>query len=154
MVVHFAYGSNMNRTMMRTRCPSAMALGTARLPGWRFLITQDGYASILPASGDIVHGVLWRLSARDLAAVNAYEGLHAGLYRRHTLSVLAGSRRRQALAYIARANGEGLPRPGYLGLVVAAARDWDLPDDYIEALARWSPSRWRGERAAETGELA
>ena len=145
----------MSRKLMRARCPAAAALGAAQLAGWRFLITQDGYASIQPAAGEVVHGVLWRLSPRDLAAVNAYEGLRVGLYRRRTLPVRGDAGQRvKALTFIARANGEGPPRPGYLDLVVAAARDWDLPDDYVQALARWSPSRWRGARAADTGELA
>src|ERR1700704_1943306 len=94
MVLHFAYGSNMSRTLMRARCASAAARGTAQLPGWRFLITQDGYASIVPAAGATVHGVLWRLAPRDLAAINAYEALSVGLYRRCTLPVLDGGGQR------------------------------------------------------------
>src|SRR5258706_5321324 len=153
MVVHFAYGSNMSRTLMCAHCAAAAARGTAQLPRWRFLITRDGYASIVPAVGETVHGVLWQVSPRDLAAINVYEGLSVGLYRRRTLPVLNGfGRRVTALSYIARANGEGRPRPGYLDLVVAAARDWQLPDDYIRMLARWAPSGWCGARATEAGE--
>jgi hypothetical protein len=37
--------------------------------------------------------------------------------------------------------------------VVEAARDWDLPERYIRSLRRWSPSRWRGTRARDTGEV-
>ena len=29
MIVHFAYGSNMSRSLMRKRCPGAAALGVA-----------------------------------------------------------------------------------------------------------------------------
>ena len=72
-MLHFAYGSNMDAAAMRRRCPGAEPLGTARLHNWRFVVTRDGYASVTPAPGQVVHGVLWRLGARDLAAVNAYE---------------------------------------------------------------------------------
>jgi hypothetical protein len=58
-----------------------------------------------------------------------------------------------ALIYIARRRGEGLPRPGYITLVVEAAREWQLPESYIHSLARWAPSRWRGARAKDTGEV-
>jgi len=144
----------MSRALMRARCRAAAALGTAQLAGWRFLITQDGYASIEPAAGEVVHGVLWRLTPRDLAAIVAYEALAVGLYRRRALAVRTDAGRRvQALTFIARATGEGRPRAGYLDLVVAAARDWGLPDGYIRVLARRSRSRWRGPRAAEIGEL-
>ena len=39
-----------------------------------------------------------------------------------------------ALVYFARPGGEGRPKPGYIELVIAAAREWDLPDAYIRAL--------------------
>jgi gamma-glutamylcyclotransferase (GGCT)/AIG2-like uncharacterized protein YtfP len=153
MTLHFAYGSNMSRTMMTARCPTARALGTATLQGWRFVITADGYASIVPLADASVHGVLWRLGARDLAAVNAYESVESGLYRRRTLPVLCEAGRRAALVYVARSRNAGRPRPGYLDMIVAAARDWELPESYIRSLERWATSQWRGVRAVETGEL-
>ncbi|HXW23776.1 MAG TPA: gamma-glutamylcyclotransferase family protein, partial [Xanthobacteraceae bacterium] len=87
MTLHFAYGSNMSRALMQRRCPGARALGPARLDGWRFTIMREGYASIVPAAGAAVHGVAWRLSPRDLAALNAYESLDRGLYLRRVLPV-------------------------------------------------------------------
>ena len=38
MTFHFAYGSNMSRTLMGARCPGAVALGIATLSGWGFVI--------------------------------------------------------------------------------------------------------------------
>lgn len=153
-MLHFAYGSNMDRAAMLRRCPGARPIGPARLDAWRFLVTRDGYASIAPAPGEVVHGVLWRLGPRDLAALNAYESLDSGLYRRRMLAVRRDGRRLQALVYVARERGAGRPRPGYQDVVVAAARAWSLPEDYISALARWSSSRLSAARAAETGEVA
>jgi hypothetical protein len=152
-MLHFAYGSNMSRALMRARCPDAEALGVATLAGWRFVVNPDGFGSIAPQPGTIVHGVLWRLSARDVAAVNAYESVDSGLYLRRHLVVRCGAQPATALVYIARRQGEGQPRPGYIDVVVEAARDWDLPDDYVRALARWAPPRWRRARPRDTGEL-
>jgi hypothetical protein len=151
-MLHFAYGSNMSVRHMRARCPGAEPLGTATLAGWRFVINPEGYGSIEPRAGGLVCGVLWRLTPRDLAAINAYENVAGGLYNRRMLPVLRKSWREAALVYIARRRGEGLPRPGYIDLVVAAARDWKLPERYISSLQRWSPPRWRGARAKDTGE--
>jgi gamma-glutamylcyclotransferase (GGCT)/AIG2-like uncharacterized protein YtfP len=153
VTLHFAYGSNMSRALMLRRCPGAQALGVATLAGWRFVINPDGYGSIAPQPGALVHGVLWRLSARDLAAVDAYESVESGLYLRRQLAVRCGAQPATALVYVARRPGEGQPRPGYIELVVDAARDWQLPEDYIRTLARWAPSRWRGARPRDTGEL-
>ena len=153
MTLHFAYGSNMSRALMGARCPRAEAIGTATLSGWRFVINPEGFGSIAPHPGERVYGVLWRLSARDLAAINAYENVDSGLYVRRQLSVRCGAMQATALVYIARRRGEGLPRPGYIPLVVEAAREWQLPEAYIHALARWAPSRWAGARAKDTGEV-
>jgi AIG2-like family len=153
MTLHFSYGSNMSRALMVMRCPDARALGIATLPGWRFVITTDGVGSIAPQPGGIVYGVLWRLSPRDLAAINAYESLDSGLYVRRVLPVQQEARRFAALAYVARWRGEGRARPAYVHVVVEAAREWGLPEPYIAKLQRWSPSGFRGVRAKDTGEL-
>jgi hypothetical protein len=97
--------------------------------------------------------VLWRLGARDLAAINSYEGIDTGLYIRRMVPVRHAGSLRPALVYILRRPGEGTPRPAYIALVVAAARDWGLPQRYIRVLQRWSPSGWRGARAKDTGEI-
>jgi cation transport regulator ChaC len=152
-MLHFAYGSNMSRALMGARCPTAEPLGTATLRGWRFVINPDGFGSLTPRPGGVVRGVLWRLNARDLAAVNAYESIGSGLYLRRLLPVRSANRQTSALVYIARRQGEGMPRPGYLELVIAAARDWNLPEPYIRALGRWAPSGFRGARARDTGEV-
>jgi hypothetical protein len=154
MTLHFAYGSNMSRALMRPRCPDARELGRAVLADHRFLISTDGYATVMPAPGERVHGILWRLTARDRAALNGYERIDAGLFSVRTMPVRAGTRSLAALVYVGRSRADGRPRPGYLELVVAAAREVGLPDAYVRALARWSPSRWRGPRVPEMGEFA
>jgi gamma-glutamylcyclotransferase (GGCT)/AIG2-like uncharacterized protein YtfP len=152
MTLHFAYGSNMSRALMQRRCPGARALGPARLDGWRFVVMRAGYASVAPAPGAAVHGVVWRLSPRDLAALNAYENLDRGLYVRRVLPVRIGTRRRPALVYVAPGRARGRPQPGYQELVIAAAREWNLPAGYVATLARWMPG-YRGALGVATGEM-
>ena len=153
MTLHFAYGSNMSRALMAARCRGAQAIGTATLAGWRFVINPDGFGSIAPQPGGCVHGVLWRLTARDLAAINAYESVDSGLYVRRRLAVRCGDAQAVALVYVTRRQGSGTPRPGYVELVVDAAREWELPEPYVRSLARLATSRWRGARAKSTGEV-
>jgi cation transport regulator ChaC len=153
MTLHFAYGSNMCRAAMGRRCPGAVALGPAILEGWRFVIGVGGYGSIEPAPGGIVHGVLWRLGARDLAAINAYEGVDTGVYLRRIVPVRHGGRLQPALVYVVRRPGHGKPRPAYIQTIVKAAHAWKLPQAHIQALQRWSPGRLAGARAKEAGEV-
>jgi cation transport regulator ChaC len=150
---YFAYASNLSRALMRGRCPSAVALGTADLPGWRFVITAEGFGSIVPQPGARVHGVLWQLGARELAAMNAYEAIDSGLYVRRTVSVRCTGRLVPALVYVSPRRGGGVPRPAYIRLVAEAAREWRLPEPYIRSIRRWSTSRWQGARAKGTGEF-
>ncbi|MBI4274919.1 MAG: gamma-glutamylcyclotransferase [Rhizobiales bacterium] len=152
-MLYFAYGANMDREGMARRCPGAVAQGLAALEGYRIFITRDGYASVTRAAGACVHGVVWRITPRDLAALNAFESLESGLYRRVMLPVRVGEGRANALVYVGRSSGEGRPRPGYIELVVAAARDWDLPLGYIESVARLAPGGFRGARAVETRDI-
>jgi gamma-glutamylcyclotransferase (GGCT)/AIG2-like uncharacterized protein YtfP len=152
MTLYFAYGANMEREAMRRRCPGATALGVARLVGWRYLIAQ-GYGSAVPASGRSVFGVLWRLTPRDLAALNIFESLDSGLYRRVMLTVQAGASAKRVLVYVGRRRGRDRPMPGYQERLIEAATAWHLPPRYIAELRRLAPA-YRGARPAETGELA
>jgi hypothetical protein len=153
MALYFAYGSNMSRALMRRLCPTAKEVGTAVLEGHRFVITADGFASIERHMGVVVHGVLWQLTPRDFAALNIYESVGTGLYHRRRFPVCYGRRQCNAFVYVARPRGPGKPRPGYLELVIAAARDWNLPQPYVSELARWSSSGLNAARSLDSGEI-
>lgn len=154
MTVYFAYGSNMSRAGMKARCPGARAIGTGVLRSFRFIIMTNGYASVMRATDAIVHGVVWRITPRDLAALNAYENLDSGLYRRAMLPVATAAGTVSALVYLGCEEKEGRPRPGYMSLVIEAAREWQFPAEYIANLERCSPGAWQGSRAAEAGDIA
>lgn len=152
MIVYFAYGANMSVAAMRRRCPGAHAVGPAVLEGFRFFVGREGWGSVRPSRGDNVHGILWRVSVRDLAALHAYELLHKGLYDLRRLPVLHDGRRVPALIYLLRSRVPGRPRPGYIESIAAAAREWTLPERYIRAVERWSPSGFAGAREVDAGE--
>jgi AIG2-like family len=139
---------------MRRRCPGARAVGPAILQGYRFFVGIDGWGSVRPSAGYTVHGVLWRLTARDLAALHAYELLHQGLYDVRRLPVRSGALRRTAMIYRLRRRANGRPKPGYIEMIAAAARNWKLPERYIRSVERLSTSRWTGARVIDAGELA
>jgi len=139
VILHFAYGSNMSRLVMRKHAPRAQPLGIAALANYRFLITTDGYASVEPKRANIVYGVLWRLASGDRATLDAWENVAGGLYRAEVLPVRHAARRWSALTYVARPSGTGLARAGYMELVIAAALEWRLPAAYTHSLRRWLP---------------
>ena len=71
------------------------------------------------------------------------------------------NRRVPALVYRARPSGMGgskhrpkhRPKPGYLELVIAAARQWELPDAYLDTVRHWSRARSFGTDARKIGEF-
>ncbi len=153
-MLHFAYGSNMHRGVMRKHAPTALPLGLARLADHRFVITADGYASVAPARRHSVYGVLWRLTPRDRVTLDLWENIAAGQYRAEMLPVLQGGRRRPALVYLARQRPVGRPKAGYMEIVVEAARTLELPKDYVASLKGWLPVRSLGSGYRKLGELA
>jgi gamma-glutamylcyclotransferase (GGCT)/AIG2-like uncharacterized protein YtfP len=140
-MLHFAYGSNMYHALMRKHAPAASPLGVAKLANYRFVITADGYASVDPARARTVHGVLWRLTPRDRVTLDLWENIASGLYRAEILPVQFAGGHRSALVYVARRRPVGRPKPGYMEIVVKAARASDLPAAYIASLERWLPTR-------------
>jgi hypothetical protein len=140
-MLHFAYGSNMHRAVMRRHAPNAEPIGIASLANYRFVITADGYASVDPARTHVVHGVLWRLTPRDRVSLDAWENIAGGRYSAKILPALAAGRRVSVLVYLARPRGPGRPRAGYMELVLEAAHEWRLPADYITSLQRWLPAQ-------------
>ena len=132
---YFAYGSNMDVQQMAVRCPDAVVVGTACLPGHRFLINTHGVATVVPSQGEVVYGVLWEISKADEASLDHYEGVASGFYRKLTARVRHPIRTEaDALVYVASDERPGLARPGYLERVVLAGEHHRLPADYIAAL--------------------
>jgi hypothetical protein len=153
-MLHFAYGANMDRAVMHKYAPAAEPLGVAALPHHRFIVTADGYASVAPARASTVHGVLWRLTPRDRIMLDVWESVACGHYRATSLAVLHAGARRSALVYVARPRPVGRARTGYMELVVAAARQWKLPPDYVAMLQRWLPKEPRGAGHRSLKEFA
>ena len=153
MTLHFAYGSNMSRALMGARCRGAEAVGIAVLSGWRFVINPEGFGSIAPRPGGRVHGVLWRLSARDLAAINAYESVDSGLYLRRRLPVRCGDVQAMALGWW-RLIAAGRPARAAIASTSATARPMSLRCPAASVL-RYCPrlsapkasARWRRSAA-------
>ena len=56
------------------------------------------------------------------------------------------------MIYVGRERRPGQPRPGYQRVLVAAAREWQLPERYVRSLERWGqPFGTRGIEAGEAG---
>jgi len=135
MTHYFAYGANLDVATMTKRCPGARVLGPARLARHRFIIMEPGFATVVRDSAAMVHGLLWTLSLSDIPALDRYEDVHVGLYRKAIQPVLrekAGAI--GAMLYVGGAPRPAPPHPGYVENIVASAHFWDMPESYIRHL--------------------
>ncbi len=138
---YFAYGSNLCVGQMAQRCPDAVDPRPAVLGGHDWLINERGVATVESFAGNQVHGVLWQLSDRDLAALDRAEGVPVRYHRdRLTISTQAGPS--PAWVYVDHRVSTGPPRPGYLDRIIAGALQHGLPRSWIEFLRRWDPANW------------
>ncbi|PKS12957.1 hypothetical protein jhhlp_000298 [Lomentospora prolificans] len=107
-ILYFAYGPNMSSAAMLRRCPGAVPVALAYLPGWKWLVNERGFANVVPllpsafdtfrasrgsssssgsSSGgnkevlrgeDGVYGVLYLLPEREESMLDVYEGVSEG----------------------------------------------------------------------------
>lgn len=137
MPVYFAYGANLDRNAMARRCPGSTVLSLGRLVNHRFYVTVDGFASVRREEGATVHGLLWRLSVGDVAALDRFEEVGSGLYSKQMLPVFKNVGASSALVYIGRSSEIGVPKRGYMESVIDHAERCGLPDRYRRELQGW-----------------
>ena len=136
--LYFAYGSNMVVNQMAVRCRRHELVGIARLDGYRFVINRRGVATIVPAEGSAVHGVVWSLHRTDEERLDVYEGIPQGLYHKEKMQViLSDGDRAEVMVYIASDSVPGESRNAYLERIVKAAKRHGLPKEYINELEKW-----------------
>jgi len=140
--LHFAYGSNMDARQMARRCPRSRTVGLAELPGWRFRINSQGWATIIPDSTGSVFGRLWTLPPEDEAVLDLYEDLPSGLYTKQRLLVTPhDGGQSQAMTYLAADSTPGIPVAIYFQPILAAAIECGFPEAYLRELQQWAPAR-------------
>jgi hypothetical protein len=124
---------------MRTRAPDAVALGAARLPGWRLTFTSDqpddgyGVPHIEPDPDDEVWGVLWETTDDDMRSLDEYEG---SAYTLDVLAVSHDGRDVNAVVYLATPTGYRKPSASFMEILVRGAEAHGVPPAYVERLKR------------------
>ena len=74
---YLAYGSNLSLERMKSRCPDAVVLGTAVIPGYRLLFKKSktgSYATIEQDANCCVPALVYKISELDEALLDRCEG--------------------------------------------------------------------------------
>jgi gamma-glutamylcyclotransferase (GGCT)/AIG2-like uncharacterized protein YtfP len=147
--LYFAYGSNLDPQGMANRCPAAVVVGRARLVNWR--LAFYGVASVDPAPGDSVHGLLWECTDACIARLDMYEGVAGGFYRKERLKVEARDGDVEALVYVMNVRPYDqacMPNGHYLDTIVRGYDTFHLPLESLRKALR------RCQRRAERRAFA
>jgi len=154
--LYFGYGSNIWLHQMSLRCPTSKYIGVARLPNYRWIINNRGYANIVAsASSDEVYGLVYSLAPSDEAQLDVNEGVPYAYTKEilkatfrvprigEPVDVAAGSTREAAadvLVYIDRHRTvDDTPKQEYIHRMNTGIKDAlkeGVPEDYIDQVIR------------------
>ncbi len=125
MKYYLAYGSNLNKRQMLHRCPAAAAVGACILQDYRLAFRF--YATVEPASGESVQCGLWKITERDEAALDRYEGFPK-FYRKETVTVTVNGKAYGAMVYIMNESARPYcpPSSSYLYTIAEGYDDFGL----------------------------
>ena len=160
---YFAYGSNMQpATFAGRRGITASRALAARAPGWRLTLDKtplipvgESFANLLPESDAHTFGVLYAITAEELAHVDLTEGVLIGNYARIEIDVvpLAGVEPSRAFTLVSdKRSPELLPSDRYMALLIEGAETHGLPPEWI-AMLRAVPTRVTSPEGMEGSRL-
>lgn len=136
--LYFAYGSNLNIGQMLKRCPTAVPMGAAELPGWALRFRY--YLDVDETDAGAVQGGLWACGRADVLELDHYEGCPR-LYVRRPVFVTFYGRKIEAFVYTMTTTrklqtGIEAPSPDYLRICAKGYEQFGLDVSELAALAR------------------
>jgi hypothetical protein len=138
--MYAAYGSNMDPAQMAQRCPHSPQRGTGWLQDWRLtfggeeLGWEGALATVVEAGGEHVFVVLYEMNEADEAALDMWDGVTLGYYRKFKVRIATLDGDVLAWLYVLNGYEGGLPSARYLGILADAAEAAGAPSDYVADL--------------------
>jgi gamma-glutamylcyclotransferase (GGCT)/AIG2-like uncharacterized protein YtfP len=138
--MYAAYGSNMDPAQMAQRAPHSPQRGTGWLEGWRLTFggEQIGWegalATVVEAEREQVFVALYELAEADEEALDNWDGVSLGYYRKSKVRVATLDGDVLAWLYVLNDYEGGLPSARYLGILAEAAETAGAPADYVTSL--------------------
>lgn len=129
--LYVAYGSNLCMDHMAARCPGAQALGTSHINDMRLIFRH--VADVIHAKGYQVPVGVWRITRQCEAALDRYEGVKGGLYRKEYVTF---PKHGPALIYMMNSTGIMPPSEFYLDTIREGYGDFGLNTKPLDAAVR------------------
>lgn len=123
---YIAYGSNLNFSQMRYRCPTAKFVGTGMLENYELQFkghSHSAFATIQEKVGCSVPVGVWELQSRDEKMLDVYEG-YPSHYFKADIPVTVGGVEINAMVYIMNLRMQyGMPSTHYYQTLVEGYKD-------------------------------
>jgi len=136
--IYIAYGSNINTEQMSHRCPDARVIGTSVIPDHKLVFrghTEGAVATIEPEEGSSVPVLVWKISKRDEAHLDMYEGFPR-LYIKKDYRIQLNGETVTAMAYIMTPGRiEGRPSPYYFNVIAEGYREFGFDLAFLREAA-------------------
>jgi gamma-glutamylcyclotransferase (GGCT)/AIG2-like uncharacterized protein YtfP len=140
-MLYFAYGSNLDETQMKERCPDSELVNKGYLDGYRLDFTKyaerwnGGVADVIPSEHDRVWGLIYRVTESDLALLDGFEG-YPHVYDRTMISINTpeGILNKVWTYFVVEKNDFIPPSILYLNKIISAAVKHNFPEYYQETL--------------------
>ncbi len=90
---YFAFGSNMDKEQMKKRKANFTEMQKGVIKDWKLVFNKinhnkegAGYANIIPNTGSIVEGIIYKVDKDTITILDSYEGV-PNHYKQNTMSV-------------------------------------------------------------------
>ena len=132
---YLAYGSNLNVSQMRHRCPDAKPVGTSVIEDYELLFKGSktgSYLTIEPKNGEKVPVAVWEVTQSDEEKLDFYEGFPKFYYKKN-MELTVNSRKITAFLYIMHEERKfGIPSRQYMRTCMEGYRDFGFDQNFLE----------------------
>lgn len=140
VALYAAYGMNLDPHRMAERAPASPAQGIGWVRGWRLTFAGEdliGFGAMCTMVEDAVSSVftmLYDVTRLDEMALDIWEDVELGMWRKIRVRVDTMDGEVLAWAYVLDAYEGGLPTAEYLETLACAAEAAGAPTDYVSAI--------------------
>ena len=142
---YFGYGSNLRASFVTELIPSATLVMKAYLPNyevqWRAWSEAfgGGISSICETPGEIVQGVIYQCTEKELEKLDYISGIYVPKYKRETFVVLGedGEWHSVELYRLWELKGPFPPSRPYVEGMLQGAKQIGVSPDYLEKIEDW-----------------
>ena len=115
-MLYIAYGSNLNLSQMKQRCPTARVIGASEIKDYELVFRGSRYsavATIEPCEGSNVPVLLWGIQQEDEKSLDRYEG-YPNFYEKENMEIVLNGSTVSAMVYVMTPGHElGIPSKNY-----------------------------------------